>query len=108
MHLFPDQRKPFLELLSVLHYQAHAVVLNLDPSICVQRVAKRVNHEGNVEGPKGTRVVHMLKNTLAKSGPPSLDEGFTSVWICNTIIDVENALDYWKKVTMTAISLNDG
>lgn len=93
-----DQRKPFLDLLSGSHYQVHSVVLNLDPKICVERVARRVNHEGNVEGPGGTRIVHMNKNVLAKSGPPSLGEGFHSVWICNTPGDVEHALDYWQKV----------
>ena len=63
--------------------QAHAVVLGLPAKVCAGRAAKRVGHEGGVQGPSAPRVVHMMHSEFVKAGPPTRTEGFISIMVCS-------------------------
>lgn len=92
-----DQREPFLTIAKDFNIPSHAVVLNIMPKICVQRVTNRENHEGGVQGTKGARIVHFHKNAVLDN-VPKIAEGFTSVQICNDPDAVAGLLEFWKGV----------
>ncbi|GMH35599.1 hypothetical protein BSKO_03467 [Bryopsis sp. KO-2023] len=99
MNATPDQRGDFMNIARSQASSSHALVLNIEPQVCVERVVDRRDHEGGVQGKGGARVVHMNKNSLARSGAPTLAEGFSSVRICNDVESVAKACDFWTKVT---------
>lgn len=61
--------------------QAHAVVLGLPVKVCVGRAARRVGHEGGLEGAAAPRVVHMMHSEFVKAGPPTKMEGLASIMV---------------------------
>lgn len=62
--------------------QAHAVALGLPVKVCVGRAARRVGHEGGLEGAAAPRVVHMMQREFDKAGPPTRTEGLASIMVC--------------------------
>ena len=86
-HLTVDQRKPFIALATALGCRVHAVELAIPLDVCVQRILKRTNHEGGVEGQSGVGVAHRMRAGKDNSSP-SARESFTEVTRCKTDADV--------------------
>ncbi|CAD7695426.1 unnamed protein product [Ostreobium quekettii] len=107
MNLTADQRKPFIQVARRLGCAVHAIVLNLHPDVCANRVAQRKNHEGNVEGNKGRGLAYASYRDLSQCGPPSLTEGISTVTICNSPEDVQKVLHVWKGYSGSSLKAED-
>lgn len=98
-----EQRKEFLHLAKERGIEAHAVVLNLPVSVCIQRAMQRTGHEGGLEGANVGGVVNRMSRTRK---PPTLEEGFARVIYCRTDAEVEDAslvyskLDPWGHLSL--------
>ncbi|KAL7485369.1 hypothetical protein ACHAW6_010963 [Cyclotella cf. meneghiniana] len=73
MHLDPEQRSHFIEIGKQCNVPVHALVLIASKEEVHERVKKRSNHPGKVEGDHGARIAVA---SLAKLSMPTYEEGF--------------------------------
>ncbi|GAQ88162.1 hypothetical protein KFL_004050070 [Klebsormidium nitens] len=90
-----DQRADFVALAKSMRIPVHALFLDLPFQLVVQRAAARVGHEGGVEGAMAEGIIRRFIRTKEM---PSLLEGFTSVRVCKTDMDVQTAFNEYKTI----------
>ncbi|KAL7520441.1 hypothetical protein ACHAWX_005183 [Stephanocyclus meneghinianus] len=73
MHLDPEQRRHFIEIGKQCNVPVHALVLIASKEEVHERVKKRSNHPGKVEGDHGARIAVA---SLTKLSMPTYEEGF--------------------------------
>ncbi|KAL3801506.1 hypothetical protein HJC23_000944 [Cyclotella cryptica] len=72
MHLDPEQRSHFIKIGKQCNVQVHALVMMASKEEVHERVMKRSNHPGKVEGEHGARIAVA---SLAKLTIPTYEEG---------------------------------
>jgi len=76
MHLDAEQRNHFLQLGKLCRVPVHGLVLMASKEEVEDRVKRRVNHPGKVEGDNGARIAVA---SLSRLVPPKYDEGFALI-----------------------------
>lgn len=77
--------------------QAHALVINLPLSVCIQRASQRTEHEGGLEGSGvGGVVTRVLRSRI----PPTLEEGFVRITYCRTDTEVEKTVVSYSQLNI--------
>merc|ERR1712232_1495016 len=71
-----EQREPWLKLAVEHGAQCHALVFDIPPSLCCERVRARTGHEGKVQGQAGGGIVMKLHSFMM---PVRKIEGFHRV-----------------------------
>lgn len=90
-----EQRKEFLQLAKERGIEAHALVLNLPVTLCIQRASQRTGHEGGLDGPNVGAVVNRVSRTRT---PPTLGEGFVRITYCRTDAEVEKTVILYSQL----------
>lgn len=90
-----EQRKEFLQLAKERGIEAHALVLNLPVTLCIQRATQRIGHEGGLDGPNVGAVVNRISRTRM---PPTLGEGFVRITYCRTDAEVEKIVILYSQL----------
>ena len=84
-HATPEQRKDFIDICQKLPFlkkdevTVAAVVFNLPLHVLQERVKRRANHEGGVQGNAGLGICARIHNQFKKAGIPTKVEGFQYV-----------------------------
>ncbi|KAG0560402.1 hypothetical protein KC19_10G178600 [Ceratodon purpureus] len=89
------QRQEFLVLAKERGVQAHALVINLPVSVCIQRASKRTEHEGGLEGSGVGGVVTRVSRSRI---PPTLEEGFVRITYCRTDTELDKTVSLYSQL----------
>jgi aprataxin len=89
------QRQEFLVLAKERGVQAHALVINLPVSVCIQRASQRTDHEGGLEGSGVGGVVTRVSRSRI---PPTLEEGFARITYCRTDTELEKTIALYSQL----------
>ena len=89
------QRQEFLILAKERGVPAHALVINLPLSVCIQRASQRTEHEGGLEGSGVGGVVTRVSRSRI---PPTLEEGFVRITYCRTDIELEGTVALYSQL----------
>lgn len=90
-----EQRKEFLLLAKERGIEAHALVINLPLSVCIQRASQRIEHEGGLQGSGVGGVVTRVSRSRI---PPTLEEGFVRITYCRTDTELEKSVALYSQL----------
>lgn len=90
-----EQRNEFLLLAKERGVEAHALVINLPLSVCIQRASQRVEHEGGLQGSGVGGVVTRVSRSRI---PPTLEEGFVRITYCRTDPELEKSVALYSQL----------
>eukprot|EP00210_Caulerpa_lentillifera_P004302 g4105.t1 len=98
MNFVPEQRDEFINLSNELRVPIHAIVFRLPFVENVYNVASREDHEGNFEGTSDIhrQIIYATRERLFDKGhPKNNNEGFSSVFECQSNDDYAFAFRQW-------------
>mmetsp|Transcript_64124 Transcript_64124/g.151733 ORF Transcript_64124/g.151733 Transcript_64124/m.151733 type:complete len:379 (-) Transcript_64124:2433-3569(-) len=84
-----DQRAPWIKLGRGAGATVFGVLFDISSAELQDRVRKRRNHEGGVQGPKGLGVLARMESQLRR---PALREGFDCIEVCKTSVQVAQTM----------------
>ena len=96
MHLDALQREHFVLLAKEANVAVHCIVLTPPKSVIAQRVRKREDHPGSVQGDKGAS---MAVSNLDKLVMPAYKEGFTLISASSTVEGVHKLVKLYRSIS---------
>ncbi len=95
MHLTAEQRNPMVQIGVEASVPVHVVILTPSATVVAQRVRKRTNHPGNVQGPEGVRRAMQSMNQLVL--PTYQESGVTIISCASTEMATTELLQLYSK-----------
>mmetsp|Transcript_31941 Transcript_31941/g.37231 ORF Transcript_31941/g.37231 Transcript_31941/m.37231 type:complete len:781 (-) Transcript_31941:169-2511(-) len=97
MHLDRDQRFHFIKIANDAGVPIHVVVLTTPRDVIADRVLKRTNHPGKVEGEKGSKMAQSAFDSLVI---PKYSEGFSLITASCTSEGALEVANLYRRVSI--------